>query len=56
MNGKNNHDFTVLENTRKYVSDLIIKAKQDYYMNLGAKLNNLLLAKIILLFNSEDFV
>ena len=45
MNGRNNQDLIALENIRKYVSDLIIKAKDDYYMNLGAKLHNPLLAK-----------
>ena len=45
MNGKKSQDLAVLENTRKYTSDLIIKSRKDYYMNLGSKLNDPLLAK-----------
>jgi len=45
MNGRNNQDLTILENVRKYFFDLIIKSKDDYYMNLGAKWHIPLLTK-----------
>ena len=45
MNGRKDQDLLALENARKDVSNVILKAKEDYYLRLGAKLNDPMLAK-----------
>ena len=45
MNGKKDQDLITLEHARRDVSNLILKAKEDYYLRLGAKLNDPLFAK-----------
>ena len=45
MNGKKDQDLIALEKAREDVSNVILKAKEDYYLRIGAKLNDHLLAK-----------
>ena len=45
MNGRKDQDLLALENARKDVSNVILKAKEDYFLRLGAKLNDPMLAK-----------